>query len=119
VSPVDSIHDLNASLQFAADATELAPENPRFLSTLALANVVNNNPTGAIELLDRTKSLRGSWIDRDWLILAMAQYRAGDRDAAEESLAKPKQWREENQAFDTDTRLLLELGKALLADDTK
>jgi serine/threonine-protein kinase len=112
--PDDSLVDPAASLQHARQAVELAPENARYLSTLALSTLRSGNADEAVELLDRARSLRGDWIDRDYYVLAMAQYEAGDPDQAQQSLAAGTQWQQRHQPYNTDVLRLREMAATRL-----
>ena len=49
---------------------------PALWTTEALTRVLSDDTEQAMALLDRVKTLRGVWLDRDYFVLAMAQQRS-------------------------------------------
>jgi hypothetical protein len=103
-------------MENAAAATTLAPKNARFATTEALTSVFADETKQALALLDRAKTLRGNWIDRDWFVLAIAQHRSGQQRQAQESMARGLTWMEDQQPFNAHLRLLRETAEAFLEE---
>ena len=119
ICPLESIRDAEESLRLAQEAVELAPGNPHYLATLALANLLAGQPGQVTELLDESKSQRGHWIDRDFFVLAMAQHLAGQPDEAQQSLARAIKWMDQNRPYNADMNLLRAMAESRLAEEAK
>ncbi|MGI9429873.1 MAG: hypothetical protein ACR2NM_14520, partial [Bythopirellula sp.] len=115
--PVKPVRDVNSSLKYAREATSLAPDNARFVTTHALASVLARDADEAFRLLDRAKLVRGEWIDRDFFVLAMALHLSGQPDQAKESMARGVAWMNQHQPFNADIRLLRETADSFLATE--
>ncbi len=116
--PLPSVVDLEAARQYAKEAVDLAPENPEYITTYALACVLAGSTDQAFSLLDRSKQSRGEWIDRDLFVLAMAQQLDGQSDQSRQSLQQAIQWMQKNRPYNSEIRLLREITESHLANDT-
>lgn len=112
--PVASIRDAEESLRYAAKATELAPENPNYVSVQALATLLVGDPDRALALLDRSNKLRGHSIDQDWFVQAMAHHESGKIDESKQAYTEGAKWMEENRPHDAEMRLLRKMAESKL-----
>lgn len=113
--PIPELRDLNAARGHIDSAIQQVPDNPEFVSILALIESLERRPAKAVELLDRVKSLRGHWIDRDFFVLSVVQRAAGDAgdaDDADESLDRGIQWMKDNRPFNLQSDLLREMAES-------
>ncbi|WP_145384636.1 serine/threonine-protein kinase [Stieleria neptunia] len=114
--PTDSITDPAEARRYAKQAVKLAPENPRYLTTLALAAALEGEADAAIKSLQRCKTLRGHWVDRDLYVLAMAEQLAGNTDKAKQAFDDAETWRMEHQPFEPEILRLRQIVRAGMED---
>ncbi|MCG8652693.1 MAG: protein kinase [Pirellulales bacterium] len=114
--PVDSVRDPAAALSFAEQASQMAPDNATYVSTHSLAAFLAEDTDGAARLLDRSKSLRGNWVDRDFFVQALIHHQTGNHDAALDSLHLGRKWRQEHHPYHVDTSMLHRLVTKTLAN---
>ncbi|MFK8112395.1 MAG: protein kinase [Rubripirellula sp.] len=116
--PNNEVRDPEAALRLANDAVELAPENARYLTLLALANVQSRDLEAAKPLVKKAIGQRGSSVDRDLYVQALIQHQAGEVEQAEQTLAEAEKWREKNRPFNADVGLMKELIRSVMEKDT-
>ncbi|MCA9140279.1 MAG: protein kinase, partial [Planctomycetales bacterium] len=107
--PETSVRDVDAALVHAREAVKLAPDNVRFLTMLALVHALTGQSDEALIHLERSKSIRGHWVDRDFYVLALAQHLADQAGQSQQSLLHGDQWRSENEPWNADVRRLHEM----------
>lgn len=92
-SPVESLRDAARAEALAESAVKLSDRSPRFLRTLALAQLRTGNVDGASESLSRAQSFMNSEHPEQQFLLAMVAFRQNDADQA-------------NQLFETASELM-------------
>lgn len=117
--PDAAVRNPVAALKYASEAVGLASENPRYLSTQALATVLNGNAKGALQMLEKTKELHGDWVDRDYFVLAIAQHRQGQIKEAQTSMKLGMDWMAAQRPFNEDSRRLAIMANAELQSEAK
>jgi tetratricopeptide (TPR) repeat protein len=117
--PDESVQDFETALQLAKDAVELSPENPNYAAVLALANTFSGKTDEAIQILEKTKSQRGSWIDSDLFVLALAQFQSGEKEEALKSMSDGEKWMTKNRPYSANVRSLLELVRSRMGDNVE
>lgn len=113
--PIDSIRDPIGARRYAEQAVKLAPDNARYLTTLALAATLEGKADEADNLLQRCKALRGNWVDRDLFVLAFAEHLSGNADQAKQTFDNAESWRMEHQPFEPEIIRLREIVHTELA----
>ncbi len=120
VCPDLTIRDPQAARTWAAKAVELAPENPRYLTTAALATLLADKDAASVKVtLEQVKAARGHWIDRDYFVAALAEHESDPSEPAQQSLAQGIRWMDENRPQNSDSQLLRDLVETALASEGK
>ena len=115
----EPLRDFEASQRYANEAVELAPENPRYITTKALVSLLTGNVEQALQLLDQVNSLRGHWIDRDYFVLSMAKQMNAQQSDAVRFFENGAKWMDENEAYNANARLLRDLAQSRLKNGAK
>jgi eukaryotic-like serine/threonine-protein kinase len=116
IRPDSPKEDLTSALELAQQAIAKAPNVGAIRNTLGVVRYRLGDWKGAIEAIEESIRLRQGGDAFDWLFLAMAHYRLGDRDAArrwfEKSVAHPQESptnNEELKRFRSEAEALLEI----------
>jgi hypothetical protein len=108
------VYDRAASL--AREAVAIAPNEGRFANTLGVACYRAKQDAKAIDALHASMRLRDGGDPYDWLFLAMAEHRRGNRPAAREFLARSSAWIRDSRSRDPGPIRLLDEAKATIRD---
>jgi serine/threonine protein kinase len=103
-SPDRALRDPGRALKLAKKAVELAPEAGDYRNTLGVARYRAADWKGAVRELTRSMELREGGDPTDWLFLAMAHWRLGDREKGRAWYDQAVHWMEENRRQDEELR---------------
>jgi uncharacterized protein HemY len=79
----DWIHNPSKGVELAEEAVRRKPTEAAFWTTLGLARFRANDPCGAVDALNEAVRLGNGGASRDWLYLALAHAKMGDRQVAQ------------------------------------
>jgi tetratricopeptide (TPR) repeat protein len=82
--PVESLRDASRAESVASSAVNLASESPRFIRTLALAQLKTGRLEPAAESLKKAEVLIETEHPEDQLLRAMLVFKQGDKDQAQQ-----------------------------------
>jgi serine/threonine-protein kinase len=85
------------AIQFAKKASDMAPKNTLYRSTLGEAYYRAGNWRDAVATLQEAMRLRGEGSDRNWFFLAMAERKQGKSDEEQPSYDNARKWMDENR----------------------
>ncbi|AMV36543.1 tetratricopeptide repeat protein [Planctomyces sp. SH-PL62] len=88
-------NDRAAAAELAREAVAIAPEEPTYWNTLALALCRAGDEAGALAAARRSMELDASWNGYDMAVLALGEARMGRRDEAARWLVEASRWRDE------------------------
>jgi tetratricopeptide (TPR) repeat protein len=94
--PEVELRDPKRAVELAKKAVELAPEAGSFWNTLGVARYRLGEEKDAVAALHKSMKLGQGGDAFDWLFLAMAHRKLGDRDEARKWYDKSVKWLEEN-----------------------
>ena len=110
--PEQTIRDVETANQYAKRAVEIASDNCRYLTTLALTSLLRGDSAQCVTLLDRSRSVRGEWNDFDFFVLAMALSEQGRADKAKEAFDNGDSWMKKNRPRNLEMLLIREMAEA-------
>jgi len=102
------------AIALVRQAREEAPQNATFCNTLGVAYYRSGDWQKSIETLREAIRLRPEGNGRDWLFLAMAQWRLGDSEQAKESFSRGRRWMEENRPDNLELKRIHEEAAGVL-----
>jgi tetratricopeptide (TPR) repeat protein/tRNA A-37 threonylcarbamoyl transferase component Bud32 len=103
--PEVEIRDPKRAVELAKKAVDMAPKAWAYWNTLGAAHYRCGEHKAAIEALHKSMELRQGGDPFDWLFLAMAHHKLGDRDEARKWYDRSVQWLEKNgQALEKNPR---------------
>jgi tetratricopeptide (TPR) repeat protein len=117
--PDPRFRDPGEAVRLAKRAVELDPGEGTLWNTLGAASYRAGEWQGAVDALNRSMDLRKGGDGWDWLFLAMAQWRLGNREQARKRYDQAVQWAEQNQPENEDVRRLRAEAAAVLGIDSK
>ena len=104
VSPKRPRQDYDEGLVHARKAVELAPKDGNTSNTLALAEYRAGHWNESIAASERSMALRNGGNANDWLFLAMAHWRKGEKDEARRWFDKAVAWTKEKDPKNAELR---------------
>ncbi len=116
--PQSEFRDVSRAVELSRRATELLPKEGLFWNTLGIAQYRAGQWQPAVEALNHSMSLRDGGDGLDWIVMAMAQWRLGNRDDAQNWLDKAAPRMEMQGRKDDEARRLLAEAAALLKAET-
>jgi serine/threonine protein kinase/Tfp pilus assembly protein PilF len=102
------------SVTLTERAVALAPDKGAYQNTLGVARYRAGDWSGAIEASQKSMALRSGGDASDWLVLAMAHWRRGEKQPAREWHDKAIKWLDKNTPNDRDLRRIRDEAAALL-----
>jgi serine/threonine protein kinase/tetratricopeptide (TPR) repeat protein len=97
----EAVH-LTRAVDLARKAVELAPENGWYWNTLGAAYLRTGQWTDAVAALDKSMQLRSGGDSADWLLLAMAHCRLGEREKARMWYGRAVPWMAKYKPYDQE-----------------
>ena len=108
------LRDPQLALRVAKRAVEQSPQAGGYQNTLGVAHYRVGDWKSAVEALEKSMQLGAGGDPFDWLFLAMAHWRKGDKDRARQWYDKAVQWMERNKSQDEEMRRFRAEAAALL-----
>jgi serine/threonine protein kinase/Tfp pilus assembly protein PilF len=103
-APDPQFHDAAKAVESAEMATKLSPTNFEYWNTLGVAQYRAGDLKAAISALERSMELRKGGDVVDWLFLAMAHWRLGDKDQARKWYEQAARKIDENKTTNDEVR---------------
>ena len=107
-------NDLTLALNLIREAVAKAPDEGTFRNTLGVVRYRLGDWKGAVEALEDSVRLRRGGDPFDWLFLAMARHRLGDRDLARRWLEKTVAWPQQTATNDEELKRFRAEAEAVL-----
>jgi tetratricopeptide (TPR) repeat protein len=96
--PEAKSRDPRRAVELAQQAVELAPNEGFYWNTLGVAHYRAGNYQDSIAALEKSRQLRaGQFAALDYLLLAMAHWKLGHKDEAQNWRAQALEWMQKNQ----------------------
>src|SRR5262249_5198466 len=114
-SPESRLRNPAEAVRLAQSAVAAAPTTGAYWNTLGVANYRNGDNKAAVAVLDQAMRLREGGNSYDWLFLAMAHRRLGDRDTARAWFDRALQWMDQCQPDREDLRCFRAEAEGMLA----
>jgi Tfp pilus assembly protein PilF len=102
--PDPKFRDPARAVQLAKKATGLMPKANTFWNTLGVANYRAGDWQAARTALEKSMELQQGGNSFDWIFLAMAHWRLGEKDKAREWYDRAVQWMDKNQPTNEELR---------------
>ena len=112
--PVPGVRDLEEAVRLASEAVRHAPLKAWYWSTLGLVQYRAGDLPAAMQALGKAIELGDGGSARDWLYLAMARWRTGEKRQAGVLLSRAVAWMEEKDPDDQDLSRLRTEAEALV-----
>ena len=90
------------AVELAGRAVEIAPDGRSAWNTLGVASYRAGDDRGAVRALEKSLLLRDGGDPYDWLFLALARHRLGDRDRARALFERSVAWIADRKSSDPD-----------------
>ena len=118
-NPEPRLRDAARAVRLAQKAADVQSQSPDYKNTLGVAHYRNGNYRAAITELESAVNLRWGGNTVDWLFLAMAHWRLGDRDKARTWFDRAVKWMDKYNPPDDELRRFRTEAEALLAEANK
>jgi serine/threonine protein kinase/Flp pilus assembly protein TadD len=102
--PDERFRDPVQALALAKGAADQAPEVGHVWNTLGVAQYRNGAWKEAVAAIEKSMQLRQGGDAVDWLVLAMAHWRLGEKDEAKVWFERARTWMERNPSTDDEVR---------------
>jgi tetratricopeptide (TPR) repeat protein len=118
-SPDPRLRNAALAVRLAKKAVTALPWDADLRNTLGVAHYRNGDDKAAVTELKTAASLRAGGDCFDWLFLAMAHWRLGDRDQARTWLDRAVQWMDKHQPHHDELRRFRAEAEAMLAEQNE
>jgi len=100
--PTLQLRDPPRAVRLAKQTVQQVADSPDFWKFLGVAQYQAGDPTAAIEALQKSSELRDRYEPEDYLFMAMAHWRKGERDQARQWYDRAMAWIEKHHSSDSD-----------------
>jgi tetratricopeptide (TPR) repeat protein len=118
-SPELLLRDGARAVELAKKAVTARPQSADYRNTLGVAHYRNGDDRAAVAELEAAMNLRASGDSSDWLFLALAHWRLGDRAKARTWFDRAVQWMDRHKPPDDELRRFRAEAEAMLAETCK
>jgi tetratricopeptide (TPR) repeat protein/tRNA A-37 threonylcarbamoyl transferase component Bud32 len=107
------------AVQYARKSVAARPEVQEYRNTLGVAYYRNGDDKSAIAELEKSMSLQAGGDCYDWIFLAMANWRLGERDKARSWFDRAMKGMEKQQPYNQELRRFRAEAEALMKEELK
>jgi serine/threonine protein kinase/tetratricopeptide (TPR) repeat protein len=92
------------AVELAKEAVESSPKGGQLWNALGIAHYRASSHKAAIAALEKSMELRNGGDSSDWFVLAMAHWKLGEKDKAQEWHDKAVEWMDKNEPNNKELR---------------